>query len=535
MIELRSRWVSRASLVALTLAASACFVAQGDPADDKGERSPGDDSANALGEATGARAAIVQLFDWKFREIEAEIPTLAKLGYSHIHVSPPTLSNPDARWWARYQPVDYRVIDGPLGDETAFQSMVAKAKARGLEIVVDIVFNHMANFGAGFNLTYPPAKAERLKLYGKAYPELDAKGPLFEPNDFHFPFCIQNYNDAQEVRDGRICGGGGDSGLPDLKQLNESKTALNDRVLARQRELLQRLVGMGVGGFRFDAIKHMEPGYFAALVAGLPKNLLLFGESIAEPNRASWDANLEPFLKQNLPLKYYDFPLASTMRDALKLGGDMRSLAGEIKNDLRALSGPVAVTFVTNHDIPQNPMAHMYMGRCQETDRYGDPANERLAYAFILGRLDGLPYVYSDRGKAGADGVETDAYRNAHKRCDTAKMLRFHSLTLGTNESVAYASQEQLVMRRGRRAVVAINKSGTWWDAPEQARGGFEDGTYVDVLSGNKLEVKGGNFPAYAVSPRNAAMYMHTAVFTPAIAKALASVQCETPTPVACH
>jgi alpha-amylase len=518
-------FVTCSLLASVSVGATACV--------DPGAEAP---EETKLTVANGApRAAVVQLFDWKFREIESELPILAKVGYSHIHVSPPTLSNPDTRWWARYQPVDYRVIDGPLGDESAFRSMVAKANALGIHIVVDIVFNHMANFGASYNLTYPPPKAERQRLYGKEYPELDAKGPLFEPNDFHFPFCIQNYGNPTEVRDGRICGGNGDSGLPDLKQLNEAKSGLNDRVLARQRELLQRLVGMGVSGFRFDAIKHMEPGYFAALVAGLPKDLLLFGESIAEPNRASWDANLEPFLKQNLPLKYYDFPLASTMRDALGLGGDMRTLAGEIQNDLRALSGPVAVTFVVNHDIPQNPMAHMYMGRCGETDRYGDPTNERLAYAYILGRVNGLPYVYSDRGRAGADGVETDAYRNAHKRCDTAKMLRFHTLNLGASETVAHAAQNQLVLRRGNRAMVAINKDGAWWNAPNEARGGFDDGTYIDLISGTKLEVKGGAFPPYAVSPRNAAMYMHTATFTPKEQADLASIKCESPAPVACR
>jgi alpha-amylase len=478
-------------------------------------------------------SAIVQLFDWPFAEIERELPSLAKIGYSHVHVSPPTLSSPNKLWWARYQPVDYRVIDSPLGDEQAFRSMITQANALGVKIVVDIVFNHMANFGPDYNLTYPPAPAQQRALYGKVYPELEQQGPLFEANDFHYPFCIGNYGNAQEVRDGRICGGGGDSGLPDLKQLNENRTGINDRVLRRQREFLFRLVDMGVGGFRFDAIKHMEPAYFKALLEGLPSELLLFGESIAEPNRGSWDASLEPYFKLGTPMKYYDFPLVNTLRDALRIGGDMRQLSGDIQNDLRAISGPSAVTFVINHDIPQNPMAHYYMGACAGTNRYGDPTNERLAYAFILGRSHGIPYVYSDRGVAGADGVSTDAYRNAHKRCDVVKMVRFHTLTLGESETSLYADATSLVLRRGTNAVVAINKAGTWLNVPDSARGGFEDGRYVDVLSGFALDVRNGRFPTYGVAPRSAAMYVRMA--SPSMESELQSIACENPTPVKCE
>ena len=54
------------------------------------------------------RDVIVQLFNWKFADVEAAIPELSSLGYSHILVSPPERSREDLpdEWWKRYQPID---------------------------------------------------------------------------------------------------------------------------------------------------------------------------------------------------------------------------------------------------------------------------------------------------------------------------------------------------------------------------------------------------------------------------------------------
>jgi alpha-amylase len=399
--------------------------------------------------------------------------------------------------------------------------------------VVDIVLNHMANFGSAYNLVYPPPAAERRRIYGKSYPQLNE--PLFVPEDFHDPFCIQNYGNAQEVRDGRLCGGGGDSGLPDLKQTGVDHLTANPKVLSVQRAFLQRLLEMGVAGFRLDAIKHMEPQYLAALLKGMPDNLLIFGESIAEPNRASWAANLEPYMQLGLPMKYYDFPLVNTMRDALSFGGDLRALEGDPEDQLKAIWGPLAVTFVVNHDIPQNPMPHLFVGKCNESDRYGDPENEMLAYAFILSRQHGLPYVYSDRGVAGNDGVPTDAYKNMHSRCELVRMIQFHTLVEEFPEQQVYGSTNQLLLKRGRVAVAAINKSGENWESAQVGTvADLLDGRYINILTGASVWVSGGVFPAFTVAPRSGAMFVHESVYTREVERGLESLACDSAPPPPC-
>ena len=71
------------------------------------------------------RNVIVQLFNWRFNDIKNVLPTLRDLGYSHVHVSPAQKSNEYVwQWWGRYQPVDYSIIEGPLGSEVEYQQMM---------------------------------------------------------------------------------------------------------------------------------------------------------------------------------------------------------------------------------------------------------------------------------------------------------------------------------------------------------------------------------------------------------------------------
>jgi alpha-amylase len=479
--------------------------------------------------ANAAEPVILQLFDWPFAAITAELPLVAAVGYTHIHVSPPMLSNPTTAWWGRYQPVDYRVIDGPLGDESAFAAMTAAARAYGVAIVVDVVFNHMANLGADAALTFPPPAAQLQSMYGNSYPQLTSS--LFTSDDFHAAFCISDYTNAQEVRDGRICGGSGDTGLPDLRQTNDDGSLRQD-VLAAQSAYLQHLLALGVGGFRFDAIKHMEPKYFPALLGSLPAGLFLLGESIVGNDQPGWDADVTPYLTLGLPLRLYDFPLVNTLRSALATNGNLGALLAAGASDRTALPLSGSVAFVLNHDIPQDPEPNFYMGSCTNSQSWGDPVNERLAYAFVLGRAGSVPYVYSDRGKAGNDGVASDAYRNAHRRCDLARMVRFHALTSGWTQATITSAARQIVWQRGTQAFVAVNADVSAWHGGGQSS--LADGRYVDLIGGGALQVTGGVIPSFTVAAHDTAMYVSDAVYTDAVAASVAALACEPPQPPAC-
>src|SRR5699024_2700728 len=139
------------------------------------------------------------------------------------------------------QPVDYRVISGPLGDEGAFLRMTEAAHRAGLKVIVDAVLNHMANSRALEDLHFP----------------------AFGPEDFHFAGTrpdIVHWDDRREVVTHWL------EGLPDLA--TETR-----HVRDEQYNYLRKLVSLGADGFRYDAAKHIEPGYFHEQLARLPGGL----------------------------------------------------------------------------------------------------------------------------------------------------------------------------------------------------------------------------------------------------------------------
>jgi alpha-amylase len=396
------------------------------------------------------------MFDFPYRQIMAELPTLAAAGFGAIQISPPQLSNGDA-WWGRYQPLDYRVVDGPLGDETALRALVSAARQRNIRINADLVLNHMANLGRNFDLNYPPGWVR--ERYGV--------GGLFSPWDFHDPYCIVDWNDPGHVRYGRLCGGGDDPGLPDLRQ--DSPWALQVH-----RDFLRKLNDIGIEGYRVDAVKHMEPGYFNALFTPeLVGNRHVYGEVIAD--RFTFDRDLEVYLRST-DMGFMDFPLHETLRSALKPGGDLRSLVNPVSFK-GALAWDRSVAFSVNHDIPNNDgFRYMIL----------DPADERLANVFILGRAEGVPHMFSDRGVAG--GLREDRWKNAHRSPELAKMLTFHNAMLGQPQSVVFADECVFILRRGNQGLVTLNKCGEnwvgWFDVGQQGR-------FQDTLSGASFEHRG--------------------------------------------
>ncbi len=376
-------------------------------------------------ERLGPKDVIVQLFNWPFSKITDEMPRLKEMGYGQIHVSPPNLTVESDMWWGRYQPVDYRLIAGPLGSEAQFQKMLEVAHRNGIRIIVDIVFNHTAN--ESFSI---PKEAKELA---------NEKGPLFAASDYNSAFCISDYNDSWQVRNGRLCGGNGDTGLPDLNQ-NSSN------VLKVQREFLSRLVKMGVDGFRFDAIKHMEPEYFDRLLAGgIVEGKFIFGEVIADSS--TYDRDLEPYISK---MGLYDFPLRKSLQDALSLNGKMSELEPlRLEHSKNALPWNKSVAFIINHDIPNNAGFRSWIL---------DEKSEELAYAYILGRSQGVPYVYSDLGTKGGAGLIDDRWDHAHRSEALGKMVAFHNYVHGEAEAMLSADQCTFVMKRGSKGLLAINK-----------------------------------------------------------------------------
>ncbi|MCW8996270.1 MAG: alpha-amylase family glycosyl hydrolase [Psychromonas sp.] len=396
---------------------------------------------------------ILHAFDWPYSEVAICAEEIASLGYSSVLVSPPMKSyklDEGTDWWQRYQPQDYRIIDNQLGNTEDFSNMIKALSRSAVNVYADVVFNHMANeFHKRADLQFPSDRD--LQSYGHNWDEYqsqllfgDLRRPLFNEEHFVQAFTINNWKDRWQVQNGRITGGPGDPGLPKLR--------VCDYVVEQQKYYLKALKAMGVKGFRIDAAKHMTMEHLRRVwTDDIVEGMHIFGEIITDggATKEEYETFLQPYL-QHTNLCAYDFPLFHTLFAAFQAHGSMKSLVDPYCFG-QALSSNRAITFAITHDIPNNDGFRSLLLNEQE---------EWLAYAYILGRDDGVPLVYSDRDSSGIlDAGGKPRWKGAWKDPRMAKMIAFHNQVHGEPMIPILVDDELIVFARGEKGIIAINKS----------------------------------------------------------------------------
>lgn len=182
---------------------------------------------------------IVHLFEWKFKDVARECEQfLSTKGFGGVQVSPvnENIIINQRPWWERYQPISY-IIKTRSGDELDFLDMTTRCNVVGVRIYVDVVFNHMA----ADNPNVIGTAGSTANPESRSYPAVP-----YCVDDFHPTCAINNYNDPVEVRNCELVG---------LHDLNQTVPWVQNRIVG----FLNKLISLGVAGFRVDAAKHMWP------------------------------------------------------------------------------------------------------------------------------------------------------------------------------------------------------------------------------------------------------------------------------------
>lgn len=434
--------------------------------------------------------AILHAFNWRYTEVTAQAAAIAACGYGAVLLPPPLYSDEQGpEWWQRYQPKDYRILRSALGNKPELEAAIAALHHNGVRVYVDVVFNHMANeAGARPDFRNFPGERElaryrseaesfdRDRLYG------DLKVGLFSPWDFNNNGDIRDWNNLYESCEFSL------SGLPDLD--------LNDWVVEQQKTCLRELNRLGIDGYRIDAIKHLPEAHLRRVFA-TPElaDKLVFGEALTSNDREE-RLFLWPLL-DSTPVSFYDFPLHETLRRAFSPGGSLRELVDPPACG-QALPPWRAVTFSVTHDIPCNDG---FRGQLL------DPQDEYLVNAYLLGRDGGVPMIYSDHNESAARySSDHDRWAHAWQRADLTGMLAFHNALHGTLQRTLYEDDHFLVLARGERGIVALNKSAEW-QHPTIWTWGLHQGHYRCQLHGHDMQVSGEHF-AFAIPPRQAQLWL---------------------------
>ncbi|MEO8181336.1 MAG: alpha-amylase family glycosyl hydrolase [Deltaproteobacteria bacterium] len=94
--------------------------------------------------SAGARADVVlHAFDWSYAGIAGAAHEIKQAGYAAVLVAPPMKSEKSSScdWYKRYQPEDFRVIDGCNGNKEDFVRMIAVLRKEHLRVYADVVLN----------------------------------------------------------------------------------------------------------------------------------------------------------------------------------------------------------------------------------------------------------------------------------------------------------------------------------------------------------------------------------------------------------
>ena len=177
------------------------------------------------------RELIFQCFNWTIKGVIENLPMISEQGFTIVQLSPlqqhKEKDNPV--WYLGYQVTNYK-IGNRVGTKEDLKELTSKAHELRIKVIVDVVFNHVANAGGGdLQLTPSPEVDDEIRL---------------RDDFFHEARAIENYEDRYQCTQWGI-------NLPDL---NTSNHELQDLHINYLKELL----ACWVDGFRLDAVRHIE-------------------------------------------------------------------------------------------------------------------------------------------------------------------------------------------------------------------------------------------------------------------------------------
>jgi alpha-amylase len=374
----------------------------------------------------GSKDVTATLFEWKYDSVARECTNvLGPKGYGFVEVSPAAEHVQGPQWWTSYQPVSYKVA-GRLGDQTAFGNMVNTCHTAGVKVIADVVVNHMsAGSGTGTG--------------GSGYSKYDYPGTYA---DWDFHYCRSNISDYTNRDNVQNC---------ELVNLSDLNTG-SDYVRTTIAGYLNKLITLGVDGFRVDAAKHVAAGDLAAIKSKLSKPNIFWAHEViygageaVQPGEYTGSGDVDEFR--------YGYDLKRVFNN------EKLAYLNNFGQPWGYLSSGQARSFVDNWDTERNG----------STLNYKDGSTYTLANVFMLAWPYGAPNVYSgyefsnnDAGPPNGGTVNacfSDGWKCQHLWLQIANMVAFRNTVAGTAVANWWDNgNDAIAFSRGTKGYVAINR-----------------------------------------------------------------------------
>lgn len=387
---------------------------------------------------------ILHCFDWKLSDIQAELPNIAKAGFSAVQTSPVHHNEKAGSvWYMVYQPNDF-IIGNGLGDAEALKSLCAEAHKYGVKVIVDVVANHTNG-----NLSHVAPRLQDESLYH------DYKGRC-------------NDADRYSITHGRI-------GMWDLK-------TEDPRVQNILKEYIQSLKACGVDGIRWDAIKHVGlPSENDSFITNVvDQDMYNYGEILNTTGGPNPDKLFKEYTQY---MSITDNTYGNEVSQAFAAGGTS-SLKGNLV--FRGIAGNKLVYWGESHDTYSNS------GR-DAWSKHVDQKYIDRSYAIMAGNNDATTLYYSRPLATEAREIIFGAKGSTHFTApEVAEVNHMHNHCAGELNYCVH-NNELMAQVRKSGAVIALagsNVNQTVSFANGDGKGNWlKPGTYTDKVGGGKFTV----------------------------------------------
>ena len=424
---------------------------------------------------------ILHVWSWNFPTIAENMKQIADAGFTMLQTSPVNacfspeggnvkiLDEKEGNWYHYYQPTDWTIGNNIVGTEAEMKAMLDSAAKYDIRVLVDVLPNHTA-----FNIDL---------VTEEFYAAVGGRDKMFHTHGLE---GINNYNDRTQ------CTHQGVGGLPDVN-------TENPLFQKYYMQFVNKLVEMGVRGFRYDTAKHI--GVHSDPVdaeAGVKENDFwdvatgrkeVLGVSLAIPYDSLFVYG-EVLQDKNVPEEEYASYFGQT---ASSYGHVLREvLAKRSAKDIDVLdwyhraAPEYLTTWVESHDT-----------YCNANESAGlTDAQIRTGWVFLTARQNGTPLFYSRPMNSTRENYFGDNLLGARGNDEffhpeVVAVNKFRKSMEGQVEDVQIAEDgEVIVVNRGDKGAAVINFA---LEANDVALAtALPDGEYKDQVYGTTFVVADG-------------------------------------------
>lgn len=424
---------------------------------------------------------ILHVWSWNFNSIAENMKQIADAGFTMLQTSPVNacfspeggnkkiFDEKEGNWYHYYQPTDWTVGNNIVGTEEEMRAMLDSARKYDVRVLVDVLPNHTA-----FDIDL---------VTDEFYEAVGGRDKMFHTKGLE---GISDYNDRTQ------CTHQGVGGLPDVN-------TENPLFQKYYMQFVNKLVDMGVRGFRYDTAKHIgvhsDP---LDTEAGVTENDFwdvatgrkeVLGVSLSIPYDSLFVYG-EVLQDRNVPENEYAGYFGQT---ASTYGHVLREvLAKRTAKEADLLSWyhtaapEYLTTWVESHDT-----------YCNANESAGlTDAQIRTGWVFLTARQNGTPLFYSrpmnsTRENYWGDNILGARGNDEFFHPEVVAVNKFRQHMAGQTEDIRIAEDgEVIVVNRGDKGAAIINFALE--ENVVSLPVSLPDGEYTDVVYGLAFNVTGG-------------------------------------------